>query len=55
MQEYAAIHLKVPMSGNDELDRMIRLARRLDIIQYDQEIGSTQLGMKEWEEVIGKI
>lgn len=30
IREYAAIHLKVPMSGNAELDKMIRLSRRLD-------------------------
>ena len=27
-KEYAAIHLCVPMSGNDELDAMIRKAQR---------------------------
>jgi hypothetical protein len=28
LQEYAAIHLCVPMSGNDELNAMIRRAQR---------------------------
>lgn len=27
-REYAAIHLRVPMSGNEELDKMIDAARR---------------------------
>jgi len=30
-REYAAIHLKVPMSGNPELDAMIREAVRRDL------------------------
>lgn len=31
LRQYAAIQLRVPMSGDDELDSMIREARRLDI------------------------
>jgi hypothetical protein len=30
LTQYAAIHLKVPMSGDPELDEMIRESRRLD-------------------------
>jgi hypothetical protein len=30
LPQYAAIHLKVPMSGDPELDQMIRESRRLD-------------------------
>jgi hypothetical protein len=30
-REYAAIHLRVPRSGNDELDEMIREAQRHDL------------------------
>lgn len=30
-KEYAAIHLKVPMSGNPELDDMIREAQRNEL------------------------
>jgi hypothetical protein len=33
LTQYAAIHLKVPMSGDEELDAMIRESRRLDIAQ----------------------
>jgi hypothetical protein len=33
LTQYAAIHLKVPMSGDKELDAMIRESRRLDIAQ----------------------
>lgn len=45
--EYAAIHLKVPMSGNAELDKMIRLARRLDWNYVDPQWGTT----KEWQSI----
>jgi hypothetical protein len=31
LHQYAAIHLKVPMSGDPEIDRMIRESRRLDL------------------------
>jgi len=31
IREYAAIHLRVPNSGNDELDAMIREARRFEL------------------------
>lgn len=31
LRQYAAIQLRVPMSGDDELDSMIREARRLDM------------------------
>jgi hypothetical protein len=31
LPQYAAIHLKVPMSGDPELDKMIRESRRLDL------------------------
>jgi hypothetical protein len=30
LPQYAAIHLKVPMSGDPEIDKMIRESRRLD-------------------------
>jgi hypothetical protein len=30
LTQYTAIHLKVPMSGDPELDKMIRESRRLD-------------------------
>jgi hypothetical protein len=30
LPRYAAIHLKVPMSGDPEIDAMIRESRRLD-------------------------
>jgi hypothetical protein len=33
LQKYASVHLKVPMSGDTELDAMIRESRRLDIAQ----------------------
>jgi hypothetical protein len=33
LQKYASVHLKVPMSGDKELDAMIRESRRLDIAQ----------------------
>ncbi len=32
-RQYAAIHLRVPDSGEDWLDRMIRQARRMDVIE----------------------
>jgi hypothetical protein len=32
-KQYAAIHLKVPMSGDPELDQMIRESRRLDFAE----------------------
>lgn len=35
-REYAAIHLKVPMSGNAELDKMIINSRVLDTIPASQ-------------------
>ncbi len=31
MQAHAAIHLRVPMSGDDEVDAMIREALRMDL------------------------
>lgn len=43
-REYAAISLRVPASGNDELDKMIRLARRLDSIVEDE----SEAGINEW-------
>jgi hypothetical protein len=32
IKQYAAVHLKVPMSGDPELDKMIRESRRLDFM-----------------------
>jgi hypothetical protein len=34
LKQYAAIKLKVPMSGDAELDKMIRESRRLDLAGY---------------------
>jgi hypothetical protein len=31
LTQYAAIHLKIPMSGDPELDKMIRESRRADL------------------------
>ena len=31
-RQYAAIHLKVPRSGDQELDEMIRESRRMDFV-----------------------
>jgi hypothetical protein len=31
LSQYAAIHLNVPMSGDPEIDKMIRESRRLDL------------------------
>jgi hypothetical protein len=41
--EYAAIHLKVPMSGDPELDAMIRQSRKAEFA------GQIMAGMLAWE------
>jgi hypothetical protein len=33
MRQYAAIKLRVPRSGDPELDAMIRKSRRMDLVQ----------------------
>lgn len=42
-REYAAIHLKVPRSGNEELDTMIRESQRFELAK-----AATQGLVKSW-------
>ena len=45
LREYAAIHLKVPMSGNPELDDMIREAQRNELAARAMEGLVSQLNL----------
>lgn len=45
LREYAAIHLRVPMSGNPELDAMIRDAQRNELAARAMEGLVSQLNL----------
>jgi hypothetical protein len=52
LRQYAAIHLKVPRSGDPEIDKMIRESRRMDFA--GQAVANLLImGTASWETDVG--
>jgi len=49
-QEYAAIHLKVPNSGSDWLDEMIRTSLRNDMVASIMSGLQANIGANDWKQ-----